>query len=65
MSDSVIDIHIFILLQNLNPYRLFQNIEFLVLYGRFLLVIYFIHSNVCMDHRKSKRVSEKHLFLLY
>ena len=48
VSDLVIHIHILILLPILNPYRLFQNTEFHVLYGRFLLVSYFIHSNVCM-----------------
>jgi len=47
-SDSVIHIHICILLENLTSYKLSQNIEFPALYSRSLLVIYLTYSSMYM-----------------
>ena len=45
-SDSVIHIHICILLENLTSYKLSQTVDFLVLYNRSLLAIYLKYSTV-------------------
>ena len=48
-SDLVTHIHVSILFQIVFPCRLSQSIEFPVLYSRSLLVIYFIHSSICVN----------------
>ena len=47
-SDSVIHIHICILLENLPSYKLSQTVDFPVLYNRSLLAVYLKYSTVYM-----------------
>ena len=61
-SDSVIHIHICILLENLTSYKLSQNIEFPALYSRSLLVIYLIYSSMYMFIPSSWFIPPWHVF---
>ena len=46
-SDSIVSTYISFFFQVLFPYRLVQNIKYSsLLYGRFLLAVYFIYSGV-------------------
>ena len=61
-SDSVIHIHICILLENLTSYKLSQNIEFPALYSRSLLVIYLTYSSMYMFIPSSWFIPPWHVF---
>ena len=69
-THTYIHVYVLRLLSIIDYYKIFN--IFPVLYSKAMLIIYFMYSSLypsncqhSLDHGKSKRIPEKHLFLLY